>query len=246
MNNDQPDSLVVSRSETPKPPAGGIPEPERPVPTENPETTPAPLAAPETNTALQQPAAVETEVAVSTTSDETPVAGWAYHTDSVEALGATGDPVQQSDISWTAAEFVEHHKTVGWYVALAFGGSMFAALIYLLTKDKFSVVVILLVTFGLGLYATRRPKTQEYRVSRNGIQIGSKRYDFRDFKTFSIAQEDTIVSIVFMPLKRFMPPLTVYVVPDVQEPVINFLSSFLPFEHLKFNATDSLMRRLHF
>ncbi len=54
-------------------------------------------------------------------------------------------------------------------------------------------------------------------MNRSGLQIGVKSYGFQDFKTFSIAEEGAIVSIVFMPLKRFMPPLTIYVAPDMED-----------------------------
>ena len=40
--------------------------------------------------------------------------------------------------SWTASEFISHEKTTGWYGALAAGGVLFAALVYLLTHGWIS------------------------------------------------------------------------------------------------------------
>jgi hypothetical protein len=69
-------------------------------------------------------------------------------------------------------------------------------------------------------------------------------YMYQDFKTFSVSQEGGAISVIFMPLKRFMPPLTMYVSPDVGDNVVTFLSAFLPFEHHQPDMVETLMRRI--
>lgn len=121
-----------------------------------------------------------------------------------------------------------------------------AALAYLISHDKITTGVILLVMLGFGIAAARRPRTQQYRLSPGGLQIGGRAYSFHEFRTFSVTEDGSIVSIVFTPLKRFMPALTIYVAPDIEEQVVGFLSAFLPFERHKADAVDSLMRRIRF
>src|SRR5438034_11503772 len=50
----------------------------------------------------------------------------------------------QDSISWTASEFIAHHKPGGWYGLLALAGIAIAAGVYFLTKDAISAGVILI------------------------------------------------------------------------------------------------------
>jgi hypothetical protein len=98
----------------------------------------------------------------------------------------------------------------------------------------------------LGIYAARKPRVQQYTLTPQGLNVGPKNYTFENFKSFAVAEEGAIASIVFMPLKRFMPPLTIYVAPDMEEQVISYLSALLPFEQHKQDAVDSLLKRIRF
>jgi hypothetical protein len=158
---------------------------------------------------------------------------------------AASQPLSE-EIRWTASEFIAHEKSAGWYGLLALAGLAAASLDYLITRDLFSTAVILFAAVAFGVFAGRQPRTQEYGLSRQGIQVGLKSYNFQDFKTFSVAEEGAIASIIFMPLKRFMPPLTLYVAPDMEDQVVDYLSAFLPFEQHKADAVDSLLRRIRF
>lgn len=150
------------------------------------------------------------------------------------------------DIAWTAAEFIEREKGPQWYGVLVLVTVAIAAVAYLFTKDVISVGTILVVMLGFALFAARKPREQDYLLSVHGIQIGSKVYNIHDFKAFSITEEGGVISVVLAPLKRFMPPLTMYVAPEAEERVFNFLSLLMPFEQHRHDAVDSLMRRIRF
>jgi hypothetical protein len=49
-----------------------------------------------------------------------------------------------------------------------------------------------------------------------------------------------------MPLKRFMPPLTVYLAPEMEEQIVDFLAQLLPFERHRQDAVDGLLKRIRF
>ena len=168
---------------------------------------------------------------------------WGYNTE--KPTGSTPPPMNE-ELSWTAAEFVEHQKTTTWYMALGLVGVVITVVAYLISRDKITTGVVVFAIITFGLYAARKPRTQEYHLNAGGILAGNRAYALQDFKTFSITQEGATVSIVFMPLKRFMPPLTIYVAPDMEERVVAFLSSFMPFERHKPDAVDALMRRIRF
>jgi len=212
--------------------------PDRPVtqPDENPQVVPSPVPAPE-------PAVVALPQA-SQDGIETVDSQQGWYTP--PAADETAAQVLPDNIDWTASEFLAHEKNAGWYMLVAVVGLLAAVADYVLTHDKFSTAVILFAVVAFGVISARKPHTQQYSLTHNGLQIGFKTYYFQDFKNFSITEEGAIVSIVFMPLKRFMPPLTIYVVPDMEDQVISFLSELLPFEQHRSDAVDSLLRRIRF
>lgn len=210
-----------------------------------PHVTAAPQPAPVTSVQPPEranPAASESAVS-SDTSQDSQAGGWQYRQQGDEAN--QGEPLPE-EVQWTAAEFIEHHKGVSWYGLLVLAAVVLAVADYFATKDIFSAVVIVVAAGMFGVYAARKPRTRDYHLSPGGLQIGEKTYGFQDFKNFSVAEEGAVSSIVFMPLKRFAPPLTIYVSPDIEESVLNYLSAFLPFEQHRADAVDGLLRRIHF
>lgn len=150
------------------------------------------------------------------------------------------------DISWTASEFIAHTKNSGWYIILAVATIALTAIIYLLTKDKVTSVAIVIASLLFGIMASRKPRELQYSVGADGMHIGQKFYPYGVFKSFSIMQEEGIESIWFMPLKRFMPGLSIYFAPDEGQKIVNVLSEYLPFENRELDLTDRLMHKLRF
>jgi len=236
----QPGQVTVPHgSDEPKQPGvGAPPEPTRPLEEPGPDPTPAPTPVPAPEPATVSPVATEAPQA----EQPAPDVGWKFST--------TPDPSQRKqseipeDISWTASEFIAREKGIGWFGMLIVIGLAAAAADYFLMHDVFSTGIIVFVTVFFALFAARKPREQNYALTRQGVHIGAKTYGFNEFKNFSIIEDGSTISVVFMPLKRFMPALTIYVIPDVEERVLNFLSPILPFEQHKADMVDSLMRRI--
>lgn len=214
-------------------------------PTSQPSVPPAqetsvPLPQPVLASSPTQPEAAT--VAPEGSSDE--AGGWAFRREDGSAV-AHNEPLPEN-LSWAASEFVAHDKGVSWYGALFLGGGVAATLIYLLTKDKITTGIIVFAVLAFGVFASRKPHSEQYSLSADGLQVGQKAYFFHDFKTFSVVDEGGAASIVFMPLKRFMPALTIYVTSDVEDKVVDFLSVYLPLSEHKADAVDNLLRRIHF
>ena len=245
----QPGQVIRPQSTDDPQPAPAGPQPDRPEeePEENPQPapTPGPGSEPAAAEQPQSAPAIAAEAAHGDLSEppapEQPDTGWQFRP---STRGA-----QQSlpaDITWTASEFISHEKNAGWYGALIVVGAVVAAGDYVLTKDWLSAGVIAFATVAFAALSARKPRTQQYALTHQGLQIGNKAYFFQDFKNFSITEEGAIASVVFMPLKRFMPPLTIYLTPDMEDQVVGFLSQVLPFEQHRADAVDSLMRRIRF
>ncbi|MDB5169973.1 MAG: hypothetical protein JWN82_369 [Candidatus Saccharibacteria bacterium] len=149
-------------------------------------------------------------------------------------------------ITWTASEFVAHQKSGGWYGLLALGAVVVAVLVWVVTKDIVSSVVIVLAALALGVYGRRQPRELDYRLDETGLTIGGKYYNYGGFRSFSVMTEGAFSSIVFMPLKRFSTLTTIYYDPKDEDDIVGLLSGRLPLEERKRDAIDSLMWRIRF
>ena len=238
MEDSRPGQVITPQSSgngsptpaVPNPGPGGVPEPERPS-EETPVSPPSP-SAPGEATAAAAPAEAEA-----------PAANWQFRT---EADAGTKRPTLPGSLTWTASEFIAHEKSPGWFGLLALGTILLAGVVYFLTRDKITTGIIIFAAICLGAYSIRKPKVQTYAIDSRGLRIGEKLYSFQGFKSFSIAEEGAIASIVLLPLKRFMPPLTVYVAPDMEDQIIGFLAELLPLEQHRQDAVDGLLKRIRF
>lgn len=250
MNDSQPGQLIVPHEpEQPATPPAGQPEPERP--SEQPDAAPpAPSPAPEPVSVTEPTPAsspvVAPEVSQAPVLSAEPAPVWRTDGGDPAPSYNQASAMPLEDISWTATESMDHSKGFTWYAVLLLTGIVLIGGIYLITKDKITAATIAVVLLVFGLYAGRRPHAQDYTLSVQGIRIGARAYGLHEFKAFSMAREGANTAVVLMPLKRFMPSLTVYVSPDLEERVVQFLSSTMPFEAHRTDALESFMRRIHF
>jgi len=149
-------------------------------------------------------------------------------------------------ISWTASEFIQHEKGVSWYLKLAAGTLGVAGLVYVLTHDRITTGMIILVAIFFGILASRKPQVVSYGLNDNGVIISEKTYPWSAFKSFSILEEATIGSIYLSPLKRFMPPIGMYFEPKDENQILQVLESYLPRVERSHDPIDRLMHRVRF
>lgn len=189
--------------------------------------------------------------------------GWEYHPDGQEPL-APAQPEQNppvgndlarqnpavdntgDDITWTAGEYIHHEKGVTWYILLFIGALVVSGLLYLITKDMISSVIIMILAIVVAVFASRKPGQVEYRVGASGISVGGRLYKYSVFKSFSIIQDEGVHSILLSPLKRLMPPITIYFAPEDEDSIKKLLGNYLPMEAGGPEAIDRLARRLRF
>ncbi len=157
------------------------------------------------------------------------------------ALNVSEHPVQ-----WQASEFIDHKKSTGWLGLLALAIVAVAAVMYLLTKDILSSVVILVAGLAFGVFATQKPRTLSYSLMATTIKVGQKQYSYDDFRTFSIMQDGPIPSIFLEPTKRFMPPLTIYFGLDDAEKIFDTLAAHLPHQERQMDTIDRFMNKIRF
>lgn len=152
----------------------------------------------------------------------------------------------EGDVEWTASEFVSHEKNVVWYLLLAGITILISAAVYWLTNDIFSTGVVAVVGAIFAIAGSRKPRVLTYRLDRNGLTIGAKLYPYGNYKSFAYLDEKPFASIVFIPMKRFGVPISVYLAPEDERRVVEALSKHLPLERGRIDAIDRLMRSVRF
>ena len=157
-----------------------------------------------------------------------------------------GPKSDESLVSWSASEFIAHHKSPSWYVLLAGAVGLLTALVYVLTRDAVSAVVIAITGVLFGVFASRKPEVRTYEIYPSGIQISDRFFPFDSIKSFAIHQEGTLTSVFLLPMKRLMPPLTIYFPPEQENEITKVLADYLPLEDKDPDAIDNLMRKIRF
>lgn len=228
-------TITPQQSEDPsQTPDTVLPEPvtSQPVP-----STEVPASPPEVKQATQP------EVPPEPQQLEEPQSNWQYQGNNANY---SGQSQQVQGIVWTASEYIDHEKRASWFITLSVGALVFAIALYVVTKDVVSGVIVLIAAGLFGVTGARKPRTLEYELTDVGVRIENKYYPYDDFKSFSVLEEGAFSSVQMLPLKRFLPALSLYYPPEQEDAVLNVLGSYLPHEERSHDPIDRLMRRVRF
>lgn len=154
--------------------------------------------------------------------------------------------MSDDQVSWTASEYIAHQKSFGWYALLALAALVLAGLTYLFSRDLVSTGLLVVIVIIFGMYGGRKPRTLPYSVDSRGVQIGQRFYAYGQFRSFSVMQEGPFSSIVLMPLRRFMPLMTIYYEPQDEDKIVKVVADHLPLAPHKRDAIDNFMHKIRF
>lgn len=183
---------------------------------------------------------------------------WQYKPDGKKVLAAPNLPgataqsaarqkLPKDDvITWTASEYINHTRGAGWYLALVTGTIILAAVVYLITEDYFATGVIGIMGVVVAAFSTHKPKQVSYELSNFGLKAGEKAYPFSLFKSFTLIREGALSSVNLIPIKRFMPPLSIFFESADEQKIVATLGNYLPYEEGGLDAIERLSRRLRF
>ncbi len=149
-------------------------------------------------------------------------------------------------ITWTASEYIAHHKSAKWYALLGLGAFFLAVVIWLLTRDEISAAVVIVGAAFLGIYGARQPRELQYQLNSQALTIDQKEYSLDEFRSFTVDDQQAFANINLMPLKRFGAALTIYFDPADEDEIIQILASRLPIEEHQSDPIDKLMHRIRF
>jgi hypothetical protein len=155
-------------------------------------------------------------------------------------------PADPPEASWSASEFVDHNKNINWYIGLGGITLLLDIILYFWTHDFVSIIAVTAMAALLGVMASRKPRVLNYRLDTAGLTIGSTFHPYGEFKSFALMDDGALQSITFLPLKRFMPPLSVFYAAEDQDRITQVLAQYLPMEMRQRDAIDKFSRRIRF
>jgi hypothetical protein len=165
-----------------------------------------------------------------------------YKTDSEEPM----KPTAKASISWSASEYIHHQRGGSWYLGLITLTVILAALLYFLTKDIFGAIITLVLGAIVASVAHRQPENINYELNSRGLRAGEKEYTYSQFRSFAVVREGQLNSLMFIPLKKFMPPVSAFFQAEDEQPIVALVGEHLPMEQRSPDKIDTLTRRLRF
>ena len=159
---------------------------------------------------------------------------------SMPASGHTHHPV-----SWEVPEFTLNQKGVLWVLGLIGVTLLLLALAVWLQVWTFAVLVVVMAV-ATGLQAFRKPKNVACEVNDDGFSINQKFYNFDEFRAYSIMTDEDMFTLVFSPLKRLMPGVSLRFRREEGDQILDILGDHLPMEEIKKDPFEGIMRRLRF
>jgi hypothetical protein len=161
-----------------------------------------------------------------------------------QAVEDEDDPMPP--VTWSAAEFIAHHKDIRWYLSVIGITIVLAAIVRLLTGDNISTVMLVIIGVFFCLTAARKPRTLNYSLNEDGILIGERFMPYSDFRSFSVIHDGQLANIELVPMKRFMPLVSIYCSAEAEDDAIDTLADFLPYEERTHSVVDRFARRIRF
>lgn len=177
----------------------------------------------------------------------TPTADETIDDEKIENTSYKNDTQDEKDVvHWEAEEYIHEDKGVLWFAmffVVAFG--LIAVDIFLIKSYTFSILVAVMAV-ALFIYSRRPPQMIDYTLSGDhGLYVGNKLYRFEDFKAFGVVNDAGRNSIVFIPVKRFSPGVTVFIPAESGEAIVDILGARLPMEKIKPDFLDKVVKKLH-
>lgn len=190
-----------------------------------------------------------TEESKQTKPVKAPAANWQYSSDE---SGASPAPLPNpgsakgDSVSWTASEFIAHRKNVGWYATVALVTVIVTALVFVLTHDRISTVMIIIVGILFCLGAARKPRVLSYKLDNDGLTIGDRLHPYGEFRSFTMLRDGPFANIELLPFKRLMPQTSIYCSPEDEDEIVDMISQHVPYEQRPNSFVDRFTRHIRF
>src|SRR3989344_3563001 len=111
-------------------------------------------------------------------------------------------------ISWETIEYLHKEKTTDWYWIVAII-TISIALISIILNNIIFAILILVSSFTLSLFASKRPETVTMTIDHTGVTVGNTHYSYTHLESFWIETRETYPKILLKSEKLLMPFITI-------------------------------------
>ncbi len=164
--------------------------------------------------------------------------------DSVDSLEGPATLPEQEPVQWQAVEYLQHTKTPIWYVGFVVVVALLMVAALLLMKSWTFAILIPVMAVALIVYSHRPLRQLNYVLSSKGLHINEQLHPLGEFKSFGVMQDESLNSLILIPVKRFRPSLTVYFPTEVGERIVDTLGAYIPMQPVRLDAFDKIVRKL--
>lgn len=166
-----------------------------------------------------------------------------------DGVGLVSPPAEDSPegvVEWVSSGEELRSATAAWRIRMTLISLVASGVIYLISRDLISAGSVAVVGLLFAFLGSRKPPSLQYRLDHTGITIGQKRYMYGEFRAFSVIDDARSPTIAIVPLKRFLPLLSVHYDPQQRDKIVEILADHLPLEMRRRDAFDSIINRIKF
>lgn len=147
--------------------------------------------------------------------------------------------------SWKAEHFIHFKKGTGWYTVftIVMVLIMVGALYF---RQWLLAGVIAAGMFAIYSFSKQKPPDRQYRIDSSGIQIGRKKLDYQEIKSFWLVATPETNLLYLQLAKRFLPPEMINLGQNDPLRVRKILSQHLPEERKSETLIDTFNRWIRF
>jgi hypothetical protein len=147
-------------------------------------------------------------------------------------------------IQWQAPEYIQERRSPWWFIAFwVVTITLIAVAAFVIQSWSFAILVPAMAA-ALMIYSHRPPQMLSYVLSSKGIYINEKLHPMSEFRSFGILKDESLPSLMLIPVKRFRPGLTVHFPHESGEAIVDFLGQRIPMKELQLDALDKIVRKL--
>lgn len=113
-------------------------------------------------------------------------------------------------LSWETIEYLHQEKTSDWYWIVGIIATSIAIIAIIMNNVIFAILIII-STFTLMLFASRKPSVVEVYIDDMGIRVGRTMYPFRHLDSFWVETRENNDRILLKSKKVLMPLIIIFI-----------------------------------
>ncbi len=132
-------------------------------------------------------------------------------------------------LSWKTVEYLHHEKTTDWYWIVGIVTISLAIIAVILGNLIFGIFIIV-ASFTLSLFASRKPGLMSVSIDSSGVSVGKTHYPFTELDSFWIETREGEPKLILKSKKIFSSFIVAYINEVEVDKVYKMLIQDLPEE----------------